>query len=565
MPFVSRCITRIFIFIAISLFSTSLWAITDYQREQITRYLDSSSMQQQPSLFDGKSFNSSRTERDAANYLNAYTKSMNYAIRNWNMLSSSNKNSEEGKALLQRLQEAQGYQKAMMAALPALKTSQSGKQSSSGASAKASDKASSQSSTSGTKMHSVDRQRMDKYLSHNDLRMDKEYFDGKSFVNGAPVNEAKAYYQSFQSKLKFTLRTWNRMVSSRSKATDEGQQFAKRVAEVENWGKAMTAEYPKLDQSVKKFQQQQQAVQQQVMANKAATKENHRMECKKYLDTALTPQRRMSMLNLILQMQNNESYITSVDEVNKYAQVVTEFNQACQALDLKLITDKACWFANNSPENNPKLACEAAARGPELIKGAVINHAKRNTASLGDSHVQSLEQFHERNGWLTYEGKVTFKSHLQQGNAIPPAVRKNTLKLLTAAGLEGQDQEIWSGQNNRLETLKQEVEKTAGSWETPSNQGENYSSELVIGGIKRWHPDADIKSAFLGRSSWKIHRNALGVILRRSLPGYILFKLPSDPYCQLRSYTLTEQYSGEGQYEKASGVRIGYVRFQKCD
>ena len=78
------------------------------------------------------------------------------------------------------------------------------------------------------------------------------------------------------------------------------------------------------------------------------------------------------------------------------------------------------------------------------------------------------------------------------------------------------------------------------------------------------HPDAVVEDAFLSRAGWKIHKNALGVVLRRTLPGYALFKLDDDPYCQLRPYTLTEQYSGGGTFAQASGVSFGYVRYQRC-
>ncbi len=78
------------------------------------------------------------------------------------------------------------------------------------------------------------------------------------------------------------------------------------------------------------------------------------------------------------------------------------------------------------------------------------------------------------------------------------------------------------------------------------------------------HSEAHVYATYLSRASWKIHRNSLGVILRRTLPGYVLFKLPADPFCQLRSYTLTESYAGGGTYQKAAGVRFGYIRFQAC-
>ena len=136
--------------------------------------------------------------------------------------------------------------------------------------------------------------------------------------------------------------------------------------------------------------------------------------------------------------------------------------------------------------------------------------------------------------------------------------------LLTAAGVTDAETALWGEQKTRVDALRNEVEKTAGIWKTPEAKLQNYSSDLVKKQILKWHPKASVRQAFISRESWKIHKNALGVTLRRTMPGYVFFKLPEDPLCQLRSYTLTEQYVGAGKFQKAKGVRLGYVRFQKC-
>ena len=140
----------------------------------------------------------------------------------------------------------------------------------------------------------------------------------------------------------------------------------------------------------------------------------------------------------------------------------------------------------------------------------------------------------------------------------------NVAEVLSAAGIEDSEEALWGEQKARLDTLRGEVEKTAGAWQSPAKKADNYSTALAAGQIKEWHGDAQVHDAYLSRDSWKIHKNALGVPDRRTLPGYVIFKLPDDPYCQLRSYTLTEQYAGGGTYQKAGGVRFGYVRFQDC-
>ncbi len=554
---------HLLLLLAALLLSGNAWSLSDYQRRQIVSHLDSSAMAESTALFDGSQFVAGTSVSDATNHINAYTKAMNKAVRNWNKLPGGDKNSAEGRALLERIQAAMARQKAMKQALPALKAEQASGGGSSGPMLKPASGVG-EAAAAETKMNATDRQRMLGYLDSQALRQDKSLFDGQAFVTDASAQAARQYHQAYQNKLKYTLRTWNRMVSALSKATTEGQAMAERVRQAEAWGQAMAADYPRLEQAANQAKQQLQAASRQAAAQSQADKAAHKAECQQFLDTALTPLRREPMTRLVLQMQNGKAYIGSPEEVNKHATVATEFDAACKALDLDLITAKPCWFAKNNPVQDPKTACAAARQGPELIRAAVLNHVRRGASSIGGSHVQSLQQFQERNGWLTYEGPVRFKTHLLEGQAIPPAVKENARELLASAGLEGESDKVWGGQDKRLATLRAEVEKTAAGWPMPADQGSNYSSELAGKTIKNWHPDAKLHKAWLNRSSWKIHKNALGAILRRTLPGYVLFKLPDDPYCQLRSYTLTEQYAGGGNYEPASGVGIGYVRFQNC-
>lgn len=554
-------------------------ALTDYQRTQITNYLDSPAMVEDAGWFDGKAFAPQRSVGEAASYINDYTKSLNYAIRNWNMLSSGDKGSAEGQALMQRIQAAQARQKSMKSALDTMQseprpdTANSVTNNLSEASpvtapepapAPAPVTSSAQAAPGGSTMNPHEKQKMLRHLESQGMRMDTGIFDGNSFLDGVDPQQAKQYYARFQQQLKSALRTWNRIVSDRSKSSAEGQAMGLRVQELEQWGTAMTADYARLEESSRQLQEQQRTAQREAAALATASKTNHRAECRKFLDSALTPQRRDPIMRLVLQMQHGNQSISSPEEVNQHAQVAADFDAACKALDLQLITATPCWFAGNDPAHNPQLSCDAAAQAPGLIKGAVINHARSSVAHIGDAHVQSVQQFNERNGWLTYEGPVQFKTHLEQGNAIPTAVKDNMRELLASAGLEGEEESIWVGQNDRLSVLRAEVEKTAGQWPIPADKGDNYSSEFARAQIERWHADAQVHKAWLSRGSWKIHKNALGAILRRTLPGYVMFKLPDDPYCQLRSYTLTEQYAGAGKYEPASGVGIGYVRFQSC-
>ena len=62
----------------------------------------------------------------------------------------------------------------------------------------------------------------------------------------------------------------------------------------------------------------------------------------------------------------------------------------------------------------------------------------------------------------------------------------------------------------------------------------------------------------------KAWKNALGVPLYRDKVGWAVFKVKGDPFCQARSFSLSEPYKGGGRYQKDRSVSFGSVRWQKC-
>jgi hypothetical protein len=44
----------------------------------------------------------------------------------------------------------------------------------------------------------------------------------------------------------------------------------------------------------------------------------------------------------------------------------------------------------------------------------------------------------------------------------------------------------------------------------------------------------------------------------------VLIQPQGQKWCTLISYTLTEQYTGGGKFQRAKGVQFGTARFQPC-
>ena len=73
-----------------------------------------------------------------------------------------------------------------------------------------------------------------------------------------------------------------------------------------------------------------------------------------------------------------------------------------------------------------------------------------------------------------------------------------------------------------------------------------------------------IVDLWISRANWKIHKNAVGAIISRSKPGYMLYRDPSDQGCILKQLWISEDYAGNGSYEKASSWRYARLRLQSC-
>lgn len=456
-------------------------ALSDYQRKQITQYLDSPRMVEDRNIFDGERFTGAVDLNQTTKYYNAYLRELNFAVRGWNMLSGSVRGSDAAQALFARLEPKMAWGKAMQAAYPAYAET-----------AKAAEAAAREAAAAAA---------------------------AKAATPATPVAPAPAPAQP------------GRTAAAAPAASVSAPAAASR---------AETAKIAK------------------------AAEDAWRASCQDFQDRAMTAQHREPMTRLILQALEGNQGIGSAEMIQQHAEVAQAVNAVCAGTDLAAMEAKPCWYVLRRAAHDPVQWCRTAADGPALIRATVLNHARQVIGSVGSSTIQSVDEFRQSEGWLTFEGPVEFDRRFQLDTSGNAAVMQNLSKLLASAGIENAEQALWGDQKDRLEALKQAVLETAPGWPMPQSQTDSYATALAEKQVRSMHPQAKIHRALISRASYKIHTNALGVPDRRTLPGYVLFELPGEPFCQLRRFTLTEQYAGGGTYQPASGVRFGYVRFQSC-
>ncbi len=411
-------------------------------------------------------------------------------------------------------------------------------------------------------------------LQHLDsprMRLDQAIFDGQRFVQGVEFQKVSAYYAAFVDELNKAIAAWNKY-SDADRASPDIQPIQAKLVAAINWGKAMNAVYPQLEaeHEAKAAAAQNQAKQQAALdkAGQAA----HHAKCQAFAKGAVnnTPLRD-PMHRMVDLLTNHYPYdLASVKSIDKHRAALTEVAGLCADPQFdEAFFARPCWFNERGPaddlrRNSPKHWCDAAAQRDSLLRQAAINHAAKLN-ERADSQGVGPDDLQRREGWLTSEQFITY---LDVTTVTPEQKKARLAKLgpvLEAAGVTDiAALPIWAADEARKAAFKVRLDQLAPTWDLPANAGSDYSVALAKKIIKKAHPKAKGLTAWLSRATWHIDKNAAGIPTQRTKPGYALFQLPGEPWCQLWSYTLSEGYAGGGKYQKAQGVNLHSVRWQRC-
>lgn len=176
----------------------------------------------------------------------------------------------------------------------------------------------------------------------------------------------------------------------------------------------------------------------------------------------------------------------------------------------------------------------------------------------------TIEAFRDKEGWLPSTDIVSYATYF-----VVPEDHKRTLiaevrEAFDAAGVPPPEDvsHLWESLRVHLASLKAAVDATAGEWKVTLKKCSGYTCKLAEKQVTKHQPKAKIKKTF--QREWKIVKNSIDVPVKRYLDMQVLYQIPGEPYCQLRSLTAYEDYKGGGKYQKATGAAWGFVRFQRC-
>lgn len=211
---------------------------------------------------------------------------------------------------------------------------------------------------------------------------------------------------------------------------------------------------------------------------------------------------------------------------------------------------------------NPEMWCKAAAAKKAIIERLALNYALRSTEQLTKAIQKEAASFEQNEGYIHLSGTIQVKAIY-----FPKQVKKELgarfAGVLKVAGLS-EPEALWGGMDAAITDLWKKIDDSAKQWKSPKKVGGGPAGAVAT---KSFRSGGNrVIKAYTTRGSWKIHKNGLGIILRRTVPGFVVYKHKDDKkWCRARSFTYTEEYSGGGRYSKPSSVgELGYIRYQAC-
>jgi hypothetical protein len=289
--------------------------------------------------------------------------------------------------------------------------------------------------------------------------------------------------------------------------------------------------------------------------------------CKTFEDDVMS-RRNIRRMTLLLNDPTAENL--QLESMSKLLKTTDRIATKCAEPQYADIANSHC---SDNPIEDARAWCDIATDAKRIFRER-ITRPQPNWEIIAEERYDNEDELDSRDGWVSIEGPTTLAQALSFDRMMyvnladfPPSKQK---KLFERLEITATDFDHYEDTLELIEELQESIEDGAEDWpELPRAQADaeaDYGPPLAARLItEQWHSDAQFIDSWYGRGSWKIHKNNLGVIQRRTLPGYIMFKLVEDPYCQVRSFTLTEPYSGSATFQQAKGVRFGYVRFQDCD
>lgn len=234
----------------------------------------------------------------------------------------------------------------------------------------------------------------------------------------------------------------------------------------------------------------------------------------------------------------------------------------------KLCTTKYIGVENDSryghsADRNPEKWCEAAKKRAWITNHLVGNFVAKQTKMLVDMFIKDTGNLASHNGYSRLDSQIQIQAKYDL-KAVKKELDSRFAPLFSTAGLTP-PANIYKPLEDAVAGFWTEVDKLAPRWTSPKKDGAGLAAKVARKQVKHIKLAGKVVKAYTTRRTWRINKNALGVPLSRSKPGYVMYKSKDRrKWCVSRVFTYSESYKGGGRYTRSNGVSLGYVRYMSC-
>ena len=213
---------------------------------------------------------------------------------------------------------------------------------------------------------------------------------------------------------------------------------------------------------------------------------------------------------------------------------------------------------------NPELWCKLAAIREEVMRKLAMNHLRVQSEQEAKQFRKLVVDFDQRSGYIAVQGDMV-ELALFEPAAFKAQLRQRADELLREAGV-AEPPELWADFDAARGALWAKIDEKAPTWTRPAKAEAGAPANAAKAVFGKLAPGNNVKAAYITRADWQIFKNSAGVPLRRTKPGYVVYKTKADAkWCRGRSWTYKEEYAGRGYQASKEVSEFGFIRFESCD
>jgi hypothetical protein len=220
-------------------------------------------------------------------------------------------------------------------------------------------------------------------------------------------------------------------------------------------------------------------------------------------------------------------------------------------------------ITGRSNERNPEMWCKTAALRQEILKRLVQNQVASTVAGTTERFVKAAAEFEQYEGYIRMDSVMEVKA-LNTLELFKNEVNAQHAALFAVVGMTP-DPKVWTDFDAAHAALWAKVEKFAPTWKRPAKKGGGPGAKAAKKRFKAAQKGNKVKAAYITRAAWQIIKNSLGIPIRRTKPGYVVYKEATDKkWCKGRSFTYAEEWV-KGKFKRSKEIKeLGFIRYEKC-